>query len=88
MKKVELVISSIKNASDNNNLIELVKIHDNLLSEDISIVEKVLSTLRDDFQIEYFVFSEASKISKVEKNGVFNKIIKQTLLRDKLNSIE
>jgi hypothetical protein len=84
MKTVKDFIEELIVASDNNDMMELISIHDELLSVDVSILTKTVKYIKATNEVVYSVFSSASLMSRVEKNGVFNRITKQAFLRELL----
>lgn len=75
------IFQSITSASDNNQMMELIKIHDTLLTVDIGIITHAMKALKRN-EIAYSTFMNASKLSKVDSNGIKKRIIRQALKRD------
>jgi len=82
MKTQNQIVQEITVASDNNDMMKLVSIHDELLQEDIGTVSNALKRLLKNDTIVYDIFVNASTLSKVDSNGLFKKIIKQSVKRE------
>ena len=75
-------IDTIQSASDNMEIIKLITIHDDMLSVDANILHRVMKHFYDTDKLVYDVFVDASKMSKVDKKGVFKKIIANAVKRE------
>jgi len=84
MKTAKEFIVAITTASNTNDMMELISIHDELLTVEISVLSKTVKYIKATDAIAYSVFCSAASMSRVEKNGVFNRIIKQSLSRELL----
>jgi len=84
MRTAKEFIEAITTASDNNNMMELISIHDDLLNVEISVLTKTVKYIKATDIIVYTVFTSVAAMSKVEKNGVFNRIIRQAVSRELL----
>lgn len=88
MKKTsKAFIADITSASDSNDIMGLITLHDELLKAEISVVTKTVKFLKDTDEVTYTVLTQASALSKVEKNGIFNRIIKQAMRREHLEEL-
>ena len=88
MKNAKTYIEEITEASDNNEMMRVISLHDELLTADIGITTKVMTYLKKNDPIIYTVIKSASSMSKVEKNGVFNRIIRQSIAREMMLEVE
>ena len=88
MKNAKTYIEEITEASDNNEMMRVISLHDQLITADISVATKVMSYLKKNEPIVYMVVKSASSLSKVEKNGVFNRIIRQSIAREMMLEVE
>jgi intracellular septation protein A len=86
-KTAKVLIADITSASNNNDMMGLITIHDKMLKNEISVVIKTMKYLKSKDTIAYMVFSQASMMSKVEKNGVFNRIIRQSIRRESIEEM-
>ena len=84
MKTAKEFIEAITTASNENNIMGLISLHDDLLKVEISVLSKTVKYIKATDEITYSVLSTASAMSKVEKNGIFNRIIKQAMARELL----
>ena len=86
-KTAKVLIADITSASNNNDMMGLITIHDKMLKDEISVVIKTMKYLKSKDTIAYMVFSQAPMMSKVEKNGVFNRIIRQSIRRESIEEM-
>ncbi|RLC48829.1 MAG: hypothetical protein DRH57_01440 [Candidatus Cloacimonadota bacterium] len=84
MRTAKEFVEAITTASDNNDMMGLISIHDDLLKVEISVLTKTVKYIKATDTIAYSVFTSAASMSKVEKNGVFNRIIRQAISRESL----
>lgn len=88
MRTAKDFIGAITVASNNNDMMALISIHDDLLDVEVSVLTKTVKYIKTNDMIAYSVFTSAASMSKVEKNGVFNRIIRQAISRELLTNIE
>ena len=88
MKTAKEFIEAITEASIENDMFRLINIHDELLTVEVSVISKTVKYIKATDEVTYMVFSTASTMSKVEKNGIFNRIIRQAIARENLTEIE
>ncbi len=86
-KTAKEFIAEITTASNNNDMMGLISIHDEMLKVEISVVTKTVKYLKSKDEVTYMVFSQASTMSKAEKNGVFNRIIRQAMRRENMEEM-
>jgi len=72
----------IVDLSKSNDMFGLITIHDEMLKENISIVVQSLRFIRTFHESDYHAFYSASCLSKVEKKGIFNKIVANASKRE------
>lgn len=84
MKTAKQFITAITTASNDNKMMGLIELHDDLLKVEVSVASKTVKYLKETDEVTYMAFSSAASMSKVEKNGVFNRIIRQAMTRENL----